>query len=1310
MSKVMKLGLKEARELIKQKEFKEAIKRCKTILKEDKQNYVALVLLGAAMQEVEELRSQAPLALKKAAELQPNNTLAWQGLVAFYEREPSNHSALLELITAHSKLLQVDSDSAKFSPTINKIVDLVLQIQDDTALAQVISTFNQLKEREMLSEDRVRIISSSLAKILTQYPKDLKEYSTLLEDTLAKVCKDVNVTNRQEYYRKYLKILYNIGKLDALLTEAASMHKEFSDDTYPLEWICRVYSEKSILNGSCNGIEITPFYETLQVLNADSSMAAMAKAVNLYQSANFIEARDTLNHVVFLKPNWLHPWVALAEVNLKLYCFEEAERAAARANQLIKPDTPCKIELKIQLAMFEAISRTANSKDSTISMEMIEDRISRDSSSHKFKLILARVRVQLEDPKANDLLKELENYSETKVEATVLKAIALKNQKKLDEAADVLGSALENSEAWLVLGKIHWEMGDYNHSQMAFLKGIHADPYNWECLVYLGHYYQRYGKDLERCRKCYQKALQINPASEEAGIGLSTAFRLLKNSEANMQLLQRVTMYGGGPKWAWLQLGLHYLDQGEPEQAINSLRNVIRSNPNDNHCWEILADAYLERGAHASALKSYHRALELIPGSLYPMIQIANIKLILSQFIEAKKDFEQVLLSEQSYIPALKGLAETLLGLSKEYACKQLLGRSRENAELAADYLTTAITENSGISCIWKLLGDACYQIATLPKKYCFMKITAGLVKSQTQEQHVTIERADIFSLSIKSYCRALSLSPVSALLWHDLASCYLSQLKMNSVSDRHDVANKAVAAAKQAIKIAPSSWMHWNLLGVICMTHEIKNYALSQHCYVMAIDMELQNPVAWSNLGTLYLHLGDPYRANEAFSRAQRVDPGYNNSWIGQALIAEKMTRKEAMDLFRHTTQLGYHNQAALGYTHWVLTTLLNSEAKKDPLYIYTIENMHAVSVAMDGINWYLEHVPDDPYALNAHGLLLERQKLYNPAVRAFTLALKLATKDNEKDSLRVNLSRSLVQLNKFDEAVQLCQGIKNADFNSHCQLALSLFKAERYEESYGAYEAALHWLAGDGSDKAHVLCAMAAMAYMFQGVDDAKTLLFQCIRIQPPTVSGLLAAAALGLLHQDINLTALVLKELKPYQDHPEHRNHITLLSAYAHVVQDDRKTAIRVLSKAAHRHPGDVESWVSLVRLLPESEPKIIGNSAEKALYLGRKNCTDTVAKVSCTSSISHLVSGLGDKGLKSSEKTIYSFPYMAESWATLVAALLPRSNFKDSSPSAHWMTVLISIIRRRFAMTRPMAQWLSNNERKASLMADRIVISG
>ena len=100
---------------------------------------------------------------------------------------------------------------------------------------------------------------------------------------------------------------------------------------------------------------------------------------------------------------------------------------------------------------------------------------------------------------------------------------------------------------------------------------------------------------------------------------------------------------------------------------------------------------------------------------------------------------------------------------------------------------------------------------------------------------------------------------------------------------------------------------------------------------------------------------VGDFYRANEAFSWAQRADPAYANSWIGQGIIAEKLARKEAMDLFRHATQLGYHNQAALGYCHWVLITLLDSEAKKDNLYEYSIKNMHAIPVAMDEIHRYI-------------------------------------------------------------------------------------------------------------------------------------------------------------------------------------------------------------------------------------------------------------------------------------------------------------------------------------------------------------------
>lgn len=102
------------------------------------------------------------------------------------------------------------------------------------------------------------------------------------------------------------------------------------------------------------------------------------------------------------------------------------------------------------------------------------------------------------------------------------------------------------------------------------------------------------------------------------------------------------------------------------------------------------------------------------------------------------------------------------------------------------------------------------------------------------------------------------------------------------------------------------------------------------------------------------FYFIGDQYRANKSFSWAQKIDPGYINSWIGQAFIAETSEPKEALDLFRHSTQLGYHHEAAIGYTHWVIKTIMDQKAKKEPLYSYVIEKMHAVTKASDEIQWF--------------------------------------------------------------------------------------------------------------------------------------------------------------------------------------------------------------------------------------------------------------------------------------------------------------------------------------------------------------------
>ncbi|KZC12335.1 PREDICTED: tetratricopeptide repeat protein 37 [Dufourea novaeangliae] len=1294
MSNDTKETLKVARQFFKQNEYQEVLKKCKKILKDDKNNYNALILLAAAMKELEEYKSQAPLVLEKATKIEPNNLLAWQGLVAYYEKNLDNDECRNKLISFYCKLLQIDSNF-KFSHTLNRILEVSLQLDDTAVLGHSIETLCELRNK--LDSDQMKLFNVTLVQLLMNNSNSSNEYGDLLENVLKSVVNDAEAINRQDYYRKYLDVLYNKGKLDALMKEAISMYQQFSEDTLPLVYICRVYYEQNILdNNRYADIDVKQFYESLKKLNNESDEAAIAHAVYLEKTDSLIAARQILKNILTLKPHMLYCWIILGEINVRLYCWEDAENAMRQALKLIKHEINDELLYKMEVIMMDSMSRSNNKQKWETALQMCEKYLQKHSSK-QVELICARVHVLLNHADVSITLNNLESQSEIKIQATILKALYLKQQKLLDQAVDILDSALEVSEAWFILGTIYWELEQYNDSLMAFLNGVTVDQYNWECLVYLGRYYHEYGNDLERSRRCYLTALQINPSSEQAGIGLSTVYRLLKNHDANTQLLERLTMSDGGPKWAWLQLGRQYLDQGDALQAIKAFQRVIRADPNDNYNWESLGDAYFSRGAHTSALRSYQRALKLCPNSLYSLIQLANIKLMLEQYADAKKDFEEIL-NELRYVPVLKGLAEACIALAKESTVKQFLGRANDYFQQAINNLSLAIVERNNMSCLWKLLGDVCYKVALMPDKYSYLNIPSKLVGSNDTEGVVLMKKTELSLLSTRCCCCALSLSPQSASLWHDLALCYLLQLHLASSVDHKTLASKCLAAGKRAVKLCPSAWLYWNLLGVICMSPYIRNYALAQHSYVMAIDKETNNAIVWCNLGTLYLYIGDLYKANEAYSQAQRADPTYVNSWIGQALIAEMMSRKEAIDLFRHSTQLGYHDEAALGYAHWVLTVLLDTNTEKDSLYTYIIENMHAVFVASDVMHWYLEHHPEDLYARNAYGLLLERQKLYRSAAEQFAVAVQTSVNE-EKDMVCLNLGRVLIQLKKYTEAVTFCQAVRGkADYNSQCHLALSLFKAKRYEESYSTYETALHSCANTETEKAYALCAMAAIAYTFQGVHDAKTLLFQSIQIQPPVVTSFVAAASLGILHGDLNLTTLILNELKQYENDTDYAPHVANLRAYFYLIKNDVKSAVATLSKAIFKHPDDVRYWIRLLRILLEIDVQSFSKCAQKALFL-RRNIVDVdIVHIACASSFNYFVETSMSDNTRSIQKLLFTYPGRIESWSTFVAAFLSRFANKNINCNAQWLLAFISVLQQSVQCTSSVAKWLDDSKRK------------
>lgn len=73
-----------------------------------------------------------------------------------------------------------------------------------------------------------------------------------------------------------------------------------------------------------------------------------------------------------------------------------------------------------------------------------------------------------------------------------------------------------------------------------------------------------------------------------------------------------------------------------------------------------------------------------------------------------------------------------------------------------------------------------------------------------------------------------------------------------------------------------------------------------------MYAETPWQNVATWTNLGLLYLHHQDLELANQAFLRAQVLDPNYPLAWLGQGLVASAHGHElDAEHIFEHIVEL---------------------------------------------------------------------------------------------------------------------------------------------------------------------------------------------------------------------------------------------------------------------------------------------------------------------------------------------------------------------------------------------------------------------
>ncbi|KAM6224563.1 superkiller complex protein 3 [Rhynchocyon petersi] len=1202
-SKEVKTALKSARDAIRNKEYKEALKHCKTVLKQEKNNYNAWVFIGVAAAELEQ-PDQAQGAYKKAAELEPEQLLAWQGLASLYEK--GNHiNAKDDLPSVYQKLLDLyeSVDKQKWCDVCKKLVDLYYQEKKHIEVARTWHKLIKTRQEEGAEKEELYQLWKKLTQLLADSTEDQNNETQQLLITAFENALDLSdkipSEDHQGLFKHFIQCLLKFPHETAKLKKACEgMINIYSTERYPLEVLCLHF----IGSGNFTD-EAQQYCCRLLEMDSKSGPGLIGLGIKALQDKKFEDAITNLTEGLKESPLCTAGWYHLAKVQVKMHRHKEA---VLSCNQALKnignlgesggslQKNLClhlKAEALIKLSDYESSEEAIHTLDQVSDATNIPGLLYLRSLAYLNKGLLEE---------ATKMMEDLLSSHPDLAEAHALEALVHLSKKDYLQAEQCFQRALEKdtdvAEYHYQLGLTYWSMGEETRKDKTkafthFLKAAKLDAYMGKVFCYLGHYYRDVVGDKNRARGCYKKAFELDDTDAESGAAAVDLSVELEDMETALAILTAVTQKAsaGTAKWAWLRRGLYYLKAGQQSQAVADLQAALRADPKDFNCWESLGEAYLSRGGYTTALKAFIKASELNPESIYSVFKVAAIQQILGKYKEAVAQYQLIIKKKEDYVPALKGLGECHLLMAKAALVDYLDGKAVDYIEKALEYFTWALQHRADVSCLWKLVGDACTSVhAVSPSKVNVSVL--GVLLGQKEGKQV-LKKKEMLHLGGRCYGRALKLMSTSN-TWCDLGINYYRQVQHlaemgSNVDDLKELLEKSLHCLKKAVRLDSNNHLYWNALGVVACHSGIGNYALAQHCFIKSIHSEQTNAVAWTNLGVLYLANEKIEQAHEAFKMAQSLDPSYLMCWIGQALIAETIGSYDTMDLFRHTTELSMHTEGAIGYAYWVCTTLQDKSNRETELYQYNILQMNAIPAAQVVLSKYIERIQDYAPAFTMLGYLNEHLQLKKQAADAYQRAILLLQNTEDQETYHVtvrNYGRLLCSIGEYDKAIQAFKSTPLEELEDIIGLALAFFMKGLYKESSKAYERALS-IVDSEQDKAHLLTALAITEYKQGKMDVAKTLLFKCSVLKEPTAESLQALCALGLAMQDVTLSKAALNELLKHIKQKDSNYQRCLLTSAIYALQGHSVAVQRQVSKAVHSNPADPALWSLLSRVVAQ-----------------------------------------------------------------------------------------------------------------------------
>jgi len=1294
--KEIKQSLKDALENIKKKDYEKALKDVKKVLSKDKNNYKALIFCGLCMAE-QGHNDKAVQAYKRATDQCPDQSEGWKGLAKFYEKQQQeaegkvNEKLKQDYIEVLVKLQGFTlEDLPKYSDTCAKLANLQVEVGEiDSAVATLQKQQGACKgDAEMFRE-----ACQALVSLLSSQSALSEDQNSLLLETLCSLITDSQTPTNLEHSKLRLRLLYKLRKPGEAMAAAKAMSTNWPDNVYPLEWLCKIHIERA--SGTLEVEELDDVEEVsrrLQELAPTSPLGPLAEGAHLLEhtgrSGDAIAALKKGADLGGGSAN-VHGLLLLARALQASQEWSELEEMAGEGLKVtgkVREEMREKVKTELIVLKLEALYRQGTPEKLAVGEKLVAGI---EDGGPKYKKLLARLMACL--GKEEELVALLPHVEEDQVLVKGLLAVALDRKyearKLLEER---LSQVQDCPEALLALGRMLWE-DSRGESVALFLKAARVAPNSPLSFLMLGHHYASQGEaGRDKARRCYARVLQLCPHSAEAGQALSDIYRALGRWEDNLALLTSLQAQG----WASLRLGLHHLATDSPHKAVASLQAALKASPSSMATWEALADAYLARGSFSAARKAFERVLVLKPGALYPRLMIAGVKLKTGQQREAASDYREISSCHPDCLPALRGEGESLVAWARIALDSSLEGHVLDCVGRALPPLTAAAKLRPSFAGTWRLLGEAAGLVVDLPGEVVGQLPVPGCLLADAGEGVVQVDRQQLLNLAIRCFSRALALQPDSAGMWHEVG-------RLHAAQGNSEV---AVAALRQAVTLQPGKAAFWSILGVELA--KAGTWAQAQHCLVRSLQLET-SATAWTNLGAVYMALGEHTLANKAFKEAQAAQPDYVRGWAGQALLAEALGYKfESLDLLRHCTFLGQEEESSRGYGDGITSTLA-SLAKGEKIEAhsrYILEHMWGVRVGVDSLTKHTSRKPRDSNALCQLALLQERVGLLRNALDNLQLASEIVESkgtDDQKDIVRANMGRLFGKLGRNDEAVKTLQRVNKANLHSTAALALAQSRLGDFRAAYSSYSTCLPWLEKDPGMRSHVLVAMGSLAYKVEGVAASKTLLFQSCQLSPPSVRGLLALCVVGVQNSDITLIEAALSELVPHQSDPRLAADIAFLQAAVLVLKGELVAARRTFLGAVHKLPWLARMWSLLSIFLLQNSPRDASAVASLSIKAGRMTHgvgqgieldmeKDSEEGEGVLPTLALLMAGDIGGAIRRAQAAVHVSPNSAATWAVLSAAGLMGGK------SEKWLIQVLNTVKMLAAPGSLLVEWATRIE--------------